>query len=205
MHHVRGADAGNPTWLTASTPRPCRRIAAARTLGLALALAGVSAFGWIYEGLDRSLGAWSAVSGCGRVLQPATTRTCATWVCAACAAALFEHMLAVGRAVSRAACARFPAPGLRTRVFALMYAAVWSSLLLVAGAAAAAAAAAWPEFDGGATNLSCFQHPRCTRGTFVMQCLYDGQHGMWPAQPGGDELVWWFMTRVVTGTRSAYV
>ena len=37
-----------------------------------------------------------------------------------------------------------------------------------------------------------------------MQCTYDGTHGQWPAQPGGDMLVWWFMTRIVAATRQAY-
>ena len=52
------------------------------------------------------------------------------------------------------------------------------------------------------TRLSAHGLQDCAGGARVMQCLYDGIHGQWPTQPGGDDLVWWFATRIVNATRA---
>jgi poly(3-hydroxybutyrate) depolymerase len=48
-------------------------------------------------------------------------------------------------------------------------------------------------WDGGKTNLQCFEYDGCSSGRRVMRCFYDGHHGDYPADGAGDELNVWFM------------
>eukprot|EP00035_Acanthoeca_spectabilis_P016478 m.337360 g.337360 ORF g.337360 m.337360 type:complete len:395 (-) comp16533_c3_seq15:111-1295(-) len=51
-------------------------------------------------------------------------------------------------------------------------------------------------FEGGLSNIVCTEYLTCKAAPArVIQCLYDGSHGVWPDQPLTDELMWWFFTR----------
>lgn len=43
-------------------------------------------------------------------------------------------------------------------------------------------------------NLACHQFHGCGSGGQVIYCLYDGGHGTWPDQPGGDKYIWSFFS-----------
>jgi len=47
-------------------------------------------------------------------------------------------------------------------------------------------------FDGGSTQVACRRYTGCRGGGIVMYCMYDGDHGDWPDQPRGAQLVWNF-------------
>jgi hypothetical protein len=51
-------------------------------------------------------------------------------------------------------------------------------------------------FDGGPTHVACKRYVGCQNGGIVMYCMYDGNHGDWPDQPRGAELVWSFFGNV---------
>lgn len=51
-------------------------------------------------------------------------------------------------------------------------------------------------FEGGLSNIVCTEFLNCKAAPArIIQCLYDGSHGVWPDQPLTDELMWWFFTR----------
>lgn len=48
-------------------------------------------------------------------------------------------------------------------------------------------------WDGGKDNFACEEHLHCFSGKRVMRCLYDGDHGQWPAGNVSDDATVWFM------------
>jgi len=53
-------------------------------------------------------------------------------------------------------------------------------------------------FDGGNFDMRCYEYRQCQDGR-VMQCLYDGEHGTWPANI--EHLQWWFFKQYLTTTQ----
>ena len=58
------------------------------------------------------------------------------------------------------------------------------------------------SFNGGPTNVRCRSFEGCEgQHSFVGWCMYDGNHGEWPEQPRGDNLVASFFLKVLSDFR----
>ena len=58
------------------------------------------------------------------------------------------------------------------------------------------------SFNGGPTNVRCRSFEGCEgQHSFVGWCMYDGNHGEWPEQPRGDNLVANFFLKVLNDVK----
>jgi poly(3-hydroxybutyrate) depolymerase len=52
-------------------------------------------------------------------------------------------------------------------------------------------------FSGGPKNMECHEYRKCKGGRVIL-CLYDGQHGSWPAKI--EDLSWWFLSQSINSS-----
>ena len=57
-------------------------------------------------------------------------------------------------------------------------------------------------FVGGSTNVRCYNYEGCPTDKYVGFCMYDGEHGDWPDQPRGADIVASFFLNVSKRTKT---